>query len=262
MVGVSRYVPFPPQMSPWDAFSVSAPAAPQSWGARRDCGKRTGWQKCFFPAFQAQGARWLHLVDLDGARSGRIENLAVIERIVKGTALNVEVGGGVRSEGAAEAYFALGCERVVLGTAALREPAVVRAIAARHPGCVVVAVDAKDGFVATEGWLDVSSRTAADVARELADAPLAALLYTDIARDGTQVGPNFEATEELARSAAHPVLASGGVGTLDHLRKLARLQRELGRSDETQKILDHLATFEPKVARQLERETGLTAKAA
>ena len=87
-----------------------------------------------------------------------------------------------------------------------------------------VAVDAKDGFVATEGWLDVSSRTAADVARELADAPLAALLYTDIARDGTQVGPNFEATEELARSAAHPVLASGGVGTLDHLRKLARLR--------------------------------------
>ena len=178
----------------------------------------------------AVAARWrgivprLHVVDLEGARAGRPVQEDALRAIVAAFGPGVEVGGGVRSEGAAEAYFALGCERVVLGTAALREPAVVRAIAARHPGCVVVAVDAKDGFVATEGWLDVSSRTAADVARELADAPLAALLYTDIARDGTQVGPNFEATEELARSAAHPVLASGGVGTLDHLRKLARLR--------------------------------------
>jgi phosphoribosylformimino-5-aminoimidazole carboxamide ribotide isomerase len=163
----------------------------------------------------------LHVVDLEGARAGRPVQEAALRAIVAAFGPGVQVGGGVRSAETAEAYLALGCDRVVLGTAAVRDPGLVRALATAHPGRVVVAVDAKDGFVATEGWEQVSTRTAADVARELADAPIAALLYTDVARDGTQVGPNVPATEALARVAACPVLASGGVGALAHLRALA-----------------------------------------
>jgi phosphoribosylformimino-5-aminoimidazole carboxamide ribotide isomerase len=182
----------------------------------------------------ALAARWrgvvarLHVVDLDGARAGRPVQVDALRAIVRAFGPDVEVGGGVRSLEAVETYLALGCERVVLGTAAVRDPALVRSIAARHPERVVVAVDAKDGFVATEGWEKVSARTAIDVARELADAPLAALLYTDIARDGTQVGPNVAATAALAESTAHPVLASGGIGTLEHLRQLARIPNVVG----------------------------------
>ncbi len=168
-------------------------------------------------------ASHLHVVDLEGARDGRPVQSALVRAVVEAFGPGVEVGGGVRDRAAAEAYLALGATRVVLGTAAVRDPAMVRALAEEHPGCVVLAVDAKDGLVATDGWLSVSTRTAVSLVRELADAPLGAVLYTDIARDGMRVGPNVEATARLARDGGVPVLASGGVATLDDLRTLAAI---------------------------------------
>src|SRR5690349_6652739 len=170
----------------------------------------------------------LHVVDLEGAKVGRPVQTNLIRAVIDAFGSGVEVGGGVRSAETAEAYLALGADRVVLGTAAIRDPELVRALAEKHPGRVVVALDAKDGLVAVEGWLETSSQTALDVARFLAGAPLAALLYTDIKRDGTQVGPNVEATRELAEKGGFPVIASGGVGALEHIRELARVPGIVG----------------------------------
>lgn len=165
----------------------------------------------------------LHVVDLAGARAGRAIERDLVRAVVAAFAGGVQVGGGVRSIAAAESYFELGVERVVLGTAAVRDPALVREAAQRWPGRVVVALDAKDGKVALDGWEAVSTRTALDVAADLAGLPIAALLYTDVSRDGTQTGPNLSATADLAASGGFPVLASGGVGALDHLRSLAAI---------------------------------------
>jgi phosphoribosylformimino-5-aminoimidazole carboxamide ribotide isomerase len=168
------------------------------------------------------GSRHLHVVDLEGARAGRAVQGELLARIVRVFGAGVEVGGGIRERATVEQYFELGVERVVLGTAAIRDPALVRSCALSYPGRIVLALDAKDGLVATDGWLSVSSRTAIEVVRELSDLPLAAVLYTDIARDGTRVGPNLEATARLAREGGVPVLASGGIGTLEDLRRLGR----------------------------------------
>lgn len=178
-------------------------------------------------------ARRLHVVDLEGARSGAPVQRDLVRAIVAEFGAGVQVGGGVRSAEIAEEYLALGVDRVVLGTRAADRPEMVRALAARHPERVVVALDAKDGLVATDGWERTSTLRAVDLARELADAPIAAILYTDIARDGTQVGPNVAATAALAaepRLAARGigVLASGGVGTLAHLATLARTPGVVG----------------------------------
>ncbi len=170
----------------------------------------------------------LHVVDLEGARAGRAVQGDLVRALVAAFGDGVQVGGGVRSLAAVESYFELGAKRVVLGTAAVKDPELVRAAAARWPGRVVVALDAKDGLVALDGWEVVSSRTAIDVARSLDDLDLAAFLYTDVARDGTQVGPNLAATEALARAVRTPILASGGVGTLEHLRALSALPNVAG----------------------------------
>ena len=166
----------------------------------------------------------LHVVDLEGAKAGtpvqRERVRAVVEAFAPGM---VQVGGGVRSREALEAYLALGAKRVVLGTAAVKNPELVRELARAHPGVVVLAVDAKNGFVATDGWTETSSITAIDLVRALADVPIGAVLYTDVARDGTGTGPNVEATRALAESSPFPVIASGGVGTLAHLRALATI---------------------------------------
>jgi len=167
-------------------------------------------------------ARHLHVVDLEGARGGRPMEADLVRRIVQAFGEGVEVGGGVRDRAGIEGYLALGAERVVLGTAAIRDPGLVRDAAKAHPQRIVLALDARDGLVATDGWLSVSARTAVEVVRELADLPLAAILYTDIARDGTRVGPNVEATARLAEQGGLPVLASGGVATLDDLRRLSQ----------------------------------------
>jgi phosphoribosylformimino-5-aminoimidazole carboxamide ribotide isomerase len=166
-------------------------------------------------------AEHLHVVDLEGARSGRPSSGDLVRRIVDAFGTGVEVAGGIRDRDAIERALQFGADRVVLGTVAIRNPELVRSAATAHPGRIVLAVDAKDGKVATDGWLSVSKRTAVEVVREMSDLPLAAVLYTDIARDGTQVGPNIEATARLAREGGLPVLASGGVSNLDDLRHLA-----------------------------------------
>jgi phosphoribosylformimino-5-aminoimidazole carboxamide ribotide isomerase len=164
----------------------------------------------------------LHVVDLEGARAGKAVQRELVIRLVKSFGAGVQVGGGVRSFDAVKSYFDLGVERVVLGTAALRQPELVEQAAQAYPGRIIIAVDARNGYVATEGWLDQSERLASDLVRELSKHALAAALYTDIDRDGTEVGPNVEATARLGRETSVPVIASGGVGTLAHLTTLAK----------------------------------------
>jgi len=166
--------------------------------------------------------RRLHVVDLDGARGGRPQQRILVRKVVASFGAGVQVGGGVRSMATVNAYFDLGVERVVLGTAAIRDPDLVREAAEAYPRRIVVAVDARDGNVATDGWVDQSGQRAIDVVRSLAKLGLAAVLYTDIDRDGTEVGPNVDATASLARETGVPVIASGGVGTLEHLASLAK----------------------------------------
>jgi phosphoribosylformimino-5-aminoimidazole carboxamide ribotide isomerase len=164
----------------------------------------------------------LHVVDLDGAREGRPVQRELVRRIAAAFGPGVQAGGGLRSLEAAEQTLALGVDRIVLGTAAIRDPELVRSLALAHPGCVIVAVDARDGHVATDGWQEASDRTAVELVRELSELPLGGILYTDIERDGTEVGPNIGATSALAGSTPIPVIASGGVGTLEHLSALAQ----------------------------------------
>ena len=163
----------------------------------------------------------LHVVDLAGARDGKPAQLAQLRAIAGAFGRGVQAGGGVRTRDDFEAVLAAGATRVVLGTAAVHHPALVLELAAAHPGVVVVAVDARDGFVAVEGWTRPTRARAVDVVRALGDAPLAGVLYTDVSRDGTGAGPNLEATAELAAQVPLPVIASGGVGSLEHLRALA-----------------------------------------
>lgn len=164
----------------------------------------------------------LHVVDLEGARAGSPVQRELVRAIVEAFAGgSVQVGGGVRTREALEGYLALGAQRVVLGTAAVKEPDLVRELARAHPGVLVLAVDARDGFVATDGWTSTSSVRAVDLVLALASAPIGAVLYTDVSRDGTGVGPNVEATAALAQASPFPVIASGGVGTLAHIEALA-----------------------------------------
>lgn len=173
-------------------------------------------------------AERLHIVDLAGAKDGRAVQTDLIRRIADAFGSGVQVGGGVRSLQTVHDYFALGVERVVLGTAAVNDPELVRAAARAYPGRVILALDAKDGFVATRGWVDVSQHRASDLARSYRDDGIAAVLYTDIERDGTEVGPNVAATAALARDSGLQVIASGGVGTLEHLRQLGAASRDVG----------------------------------
>jgi phosphoribosylformimino-5-aminoimidazole carboxamide ribotide isomerase len=166
----------------------------------------------------------MHVVDLEGAKAGTPVQREAVRAIIEAFAPGMlQVGGGVRSRAALEAYLALGAKRVVLGTAAVKDPDLVRELARAHPGVVVLAVDAKNGFVATDGWTEVSTITAKGLVRALADVPIGAVLYTDVARDGTGSGPNVEATRALAESSPFPVIASGGVGTLAHLEALSKI---------------------------------------
>lgn len=166
--------------------------------------------------------RRLHVVDLEGARTGIAVQADLVRRIVAAFGPGVQIGGGVRSREAAESYFDLGVDRVVLGTAVLDVPSLVADVAAAHPGALVIAVDARAGRVATRGWLEQSERCATDVVLKFAALPLAAVLYTDIDRDGMESGPNVVETARLAEATPFFVIASGGVGTLAHLRTLAR----------------------------------------
>ncbi|MHB9878108.1 1-(5-phosphoribosyl)-5-[(5-phosphoribosylamino)methylideneamino]imidazole-4-carboxamide isomerase [Pacificimonas sp. ICDLI1SI03] len=173
-------------------------------------------------AFGKAGAEWLHVVDLDGATEGRAKNAEIIERIVKAFPGRVQLGGGIRNKGAIWNWMDIGVKRVVLGTAALKDPELVKQTAADMPGRVVVAVDARGGFVTTEGWAEASDMPVLDLARRFEDAGVAALLFTDVGRDGLLTGVNLEATQELAEGTSLPVIASGGVAGADDIRALKK----------------------------------------
>jgi len=176
-------------------------------------------------AFEAAGATWLHVVDLDGARRGEPAHLDVVASICEATKLNVEIGGGVRDEATIHRLLDAGAQRVILGTAALRDWAWFEQLAHTEPlaGRLVLGLDARKGKLAVDGWEQQLEATALEVAAKVSDWPLAAIVYTDIATDGTLAGPNVEATRAIAQTTAVPVVASGGVGTLDHLRALREL---------------------------------------
>ncbi|MBB4631256.1 1-(5-phosphoribosyl)-5-[(5-phosphoribosylamino)methylideneamino]imidazole-4-carboxamide isomerase [Sphingosinicella soli] len=161
--------------------------------------------------FARGGAAWLHVVDLDGAFAGRSVNGDVVARIVAAFTGKVQLGGGIRDMAAVESWFARGVTRAVIGTAALKDPDFVKAAAKAYPGRIVVAVDAKGGMVATEGWAEASDMPVVDLARRFEDAGVAAVLFTDVGRDGLLKGVNLEATHALAQAQTLPVIASGGV---------------------------------------------------
>ncbi|NNC51610.1 MAG: 1-(5-phosphoribosyl)-5-[(5-phosphoribosylamino)methylideneamino]imidazole-4-carboxamide isomerase, partial [Erythrobacter sp.] len=177
------------------------------------------------PAAQAQlfaeaGAGHLHVVDLDGSFAGSAQNREAVESIVAAFPGHVQLGGGIRKREDVEGWFDAGVSRVVMGSAALKDPEFVKDMARAFEGGVVVAVDAKDGMVATEGWADVSDVPVIDLARRFEDAGVAALLFTDIGRDGLLKGVNLDATVELARQVDIPVIASGGVKGIDDIHVL------------------------------------------
>lgn len=171
--------------------------------------------------FAEAGATHLHVVDLDGAFAGESVNGAAVRGIVSAFPGRVQLGGGIRTPASVEAWFALGVARVVIGTAALEQPQFVRDMAAAFPGAIVVAVDARDGMVATKGWAEVSTTSTTDLARRFEDAGVAAVLFTDVGRDGLLKGCNVEATVALARAVDIPVIASGGVADIGDVRVLA-----------------------------------------
>jgi phosphoribosylformimino-5-aminoimidazole carboxamide ribotide isomerase len=170
--------------------------------------------------FAEQGSLYLHVVDLDGAFAGEARNRAAVEAILEAFPGHVQLGGGIRNAVAVDGWFDLGVARVVIGTAALNNPQFVKDMAAAYPGGIVVAVDARDGMVATHGWAEVSDVAIADMARRFEDAGVAAILFTDVGRDGLLKGCNIDATVDLARSTRLPVIASGGVKGLDDIRLL------------------------------------------
>jgi phosphoribosylformimino-5-aminoimidazole carboxamide ribotide isomerase len=171
--------------------------------------------------FAEAGAGHLHVVDLDGAFAGAAVNATAVESIVAAFPGHVQLGGGIRDRAAVERWFDLGVSRVVIGTAALKNPEFVKAVARDFPGGIVVAVDARDGFVATEGWAEKSDMEVVDMAHRFEDAGVAALLFTDVGRDGLLKGCNIDATVDLARATDIPVIASGGVAGIADIRMLS-----------------------------------------
>lgn len=176
--------------------------------------------------FQQEGASWLHVVDLDGAKDGQHFNLETLLAIKQATNLNIEVGGGVRSDRAVQNLLAIGINRTIIGTRALEDPKWFTQVVNRYPNRVVLGLDAKDGKIATHGWTKVSEMTVKGMVKQFNSLPLAAIIYTDISRDGMMAGPNLEATRELAESCEVPIIASGGVGSLEHIQQLAQLPIE------------------------------------
>jgi len=174
--------------------------------------------------WQRQGAELLHIVDLDGAFAGEPKNKAAIEAIVRAISIPAQLGGGIRDLATIEAYLALGLSRVIIGTAAQRNPELVREACARFPGRIVVGIDAKDGMVAVQGWAEVTGITAVELARKFEDCGVAAIIYTDISRDGMLQGPNLEATRALAEAVSIPVIASGGVSSLKDITNLMAIE--------------------------------------
>ncbi len=176
--------------------------------------------------FAAAGFSWLHVVDLDGAFAGRSVNRAAVDSILAAVELPVQLGGGLRSLAAIEAWLAAGVARIILGTVAVKEPDLVAAACRSFPGRIAVGIDARDGRVAVEGWAETSNLHAIDLARRAEDAGVSTLIYTDIARDGALEGVNLEATLAVARAVRVPVIASGGVASLDDIAALLAVEAQ------------------------------------
>ncbi|WP_424931400.1 1-(5-phosphoribosyl)-5-[(5-phosphoribosylamino)methylideneamino]imidazole-4-carboxamide isomerase [Amaricoccus macauensis] len=171
-------------------------------------------------AFAQAGCRWLHIVDLNGAFAGRPVNGEAVDAILGAVDVPVQLGGGIRDHATIDSWLDKGIARVILGTIALRDPDLVRQAARNHPGKVAVGIDARGGMVAVEGWAETSDVSAIDMGRRFEDAGVAAIIYTDIDRDGAMQGPNVASTAELANAVSIPVIASGGVSSMDDLRRL------------------------------------------
>ncbi|RLB70296.1 MAG: 1-(5-phosphoribosyl)-5-((5-phosphoribosylamino)methylideneamino)imidazole-4-carboxamide isomerase [Deltaproteobacteria bacterium] len=202
--------------------------------------------------WQSQGARFLHIVDLNGAFAGEPVNREVIKKIVQTLTIPCQLGGGIRDLEIVKAYLDLGLNRVILGTVAVENPELVRAAAKQFPGQICVGIDARKGMVATQGWADETQVKALDLAHKFEDCGVAAIIYTDILRDGMQTGVNLEETEALAAAISIPVIASGGIATIADIKALLPLEKSgvnaaiTGRAlyegslklDEAQKVAD------------------------
>ncbi len=171
-------------------------------------------------AFATQGFTYLHVVDLDGAFAGKPVNAAAVERILAAVDIPVQLGGGIRDRATIDAWLAKGVTRVIIGTAAVRNPALVKEAACAYPGRVAVGLDARDGRVAVAGWAETSELTALDVAKRFEAVGVAAIVHTDVSRDGMLGGPNLDATIALADAVSIPVIASGGFGSIEDIRAL------------------------------------------
>lgn len=171
-----------------------------------------------------QGASWVHVVDLDGAKAGESVNLAAIEAIVRAVDVPIQVGGGLRNRQSVVNLLERGVRRVILGTIAVEQPELVRSLCTEFPGQIVVGIDARNGKVATRGWLETSEVLATDLAQRMAQFGVAAIIYTDIHRDGTLEGPNLEALRDLATAVDVPIIASGGVSSVSDLMRLLALE--------------------------------------
>lgn len=171
-------------------------------------------------AFEKAGFEYLHIVDLDGAFAGKPVNAGAVERILSVTNIPMQLGGGIRDMATIEGWLGKGVTRVIIGTAAVRDPVLVREAATRFPGKIAVGLDARDGKVAVQGWAEKSELTALEIARRFEDAGVAAIIYTDISRDGMLKGLNLEATVALAEAISIPVIASGGLASVDDIRAL------------------------------------------
>ena len=176
-------------------------------------------------SFAAAGFSWIHLVDLNGAVAGKPVNGAAVEAIIAATSLPVQLGGGIRSMATVEDWLARGVSRVVLGTVAVRDPKLVKEACSRYPDRIAVAIDSRDGLVAVEGWTEMSNVRALDLALRMEECGVAAIIYTDINRDGAMGGINLEATVDLAFALTTPVIATGGVSSLEDLAAVKREER-------------------------------------
>ncbi|MGB2931238.1 MAG: 1-(5-phosphoribosyl)-5-[(5-phosphoribosylamino)methylideneamino]imidazole-4-carboxamide isomerase [Methyloceanibacter sp.] len=172
--------------------------------------------------FEGQGFEWLHLVDLDGAFAGKPVNALAVAEILRAVRIPVQLGGGIRSLATIESWLGEGVRRVILSTVAVRDPDLVREAARKFPGCIAVGIDARDGVVAIEGWAEDGEMSALDLAHRFEDAGVAAIIYTDISRDGVLMGLNLDATAALARATSIPVIASGGLASIEDVRRMFR----------------------------------------
>lgn len=174
--------------------------------------------------WESEGAKLLHVVDLDGAFTGQPENFNVIKRIIRSVTIPVEVGGGIRESITAQRYLDAGAERIVVGTRALTDPKWLRSIIQKMGEKIVVGVDARRGKAATSGWTEYTAMSAVEAVRFLCEKGVKRIIYTDISRDGTMSGPNFAQIERVARSSKAPVIASGGVGSIEDVIKISKLE--------------------------------------